>query len=344
MADEGVADARVPAALLASARTLWTRGRRLERTGYLIGVALLVSGLVHLGVFAVDGGPWEGPVSWRKAVTFGVSFGLTVLTVVAVSSFLELTDRTRALLVGGFVAACVVEVALVTMQAWRHVPSHFNRDTGLDSAISTVLAAGGAVIVVVSVGLTICAWRARPRAADSGVWAIRAGLALLLVAFAVGVAMIAKGVVLAATVSPRAAYEQAGSLKPAHAVPMHAILVLPVIAWLLSMHHRPERHRVRLVGLAAAGYALTAGVVIVETVLPVDPLAPPPVLGTLSVLGLATVTGVGLFALAGLPWRAARRQPSTVADSGGPGSATGVRITGGAADRAASGSRGARRE
>lgn len=68
-----------------------------------------------------------------------------------------------------FVAACMVEVVLVTLQAWRKVPSHLNRDTSFDSV---------------------------------------------------------KGVTLERTVSATVAYNGAGWLKPAHAVPMQAIVVL----------------------------------------------------------------------------------------------------------------------
>lgn len=39
----------------------------------------------------------------------------------------------------------VVEVGGITLQAWRHVPSHLNRETPFNSAVSTVLAAGGGV-------------------------------------------------------------------------------------------------------------------------------------------------------------------------------------------------------
>ena len=46
-----------------------------------VGLVLIASGLVHLVVFAVDGGPWDGPVSWRKPVTFGLSFGVTLIAV-----------------------------------------------------------------------------------------------------------------------------------------------------------------------------------------------------------------------------------------------------------------------
>jgi hypothetical protein len=166
---------------------------RLERTCLVVGAVLIVSGLLHLVVFAIDGGPWEGPVSWRKAVTFGVSFGLTVLTLVPVSRPVRMSDRARGLVVGGFVAACVVEVTLVTMQAWRRVPSHFNRETPFDSAVSTVLAAGGAVIVVTSVAVTVLAFRRRPALSGSRVLALRGGLLVFLVALGVGVAMIAGG-------------------------------------------------------------------------------------------------------------------------------------------------------
>ena len=40
--------------------------RKVERMGYLIGVLLLVSGLIHLGVLAISGASWMGPLSLRK--------------------------------------------------------------------------------------------------------------------------------------------------------------------------------------------------------------------------------------------------------------------------------------
>ena len=87
----------------------WVEGRRIERLAYLAGAGLALSGLVHLGVQAVLGGPWLGPVSWRKPVTFGLSFGLTVLSVTWVASFLRIPDRLRVSLLGGFLLASVME-------------------------------------------------------------------------------------------------------------------------------------------------------------------------------------------------------------------------------------------
>jgi hypothetical protein len=47
----------------------------------------------------------------------------------------------------------------------------------------------------------------------------------------------------------------AGQMKFAHAVPMHAIQVLVVLAWLLWRSGLPQRRQTQLVALAVVGYA-----------------------------------------------------------------------------------------
>ncbi len=65
-------------AALVGLRGYWRDGSRPHRAGFAVGALLAASGLLHLVVYAVDDRPWEGPLSWRKAVTFGLSFGLTL--------------------------------------------------------------------------------------------------------------------------------------------------------------------------------------------------------------------------------------------------------------------------
>jgi hypothetical protein len=78
---------------------------------------------------------------------------------------------------------------------------------------------------------------------------------------AVGALMIAKGMMLVFAGDPQAAYATGGTLKPPHAVAMHAILVLPALAWLSSFANWSERRRVGIVLVASAGYVtLTAAV------------------------------------------------------------------------------------
>jgi hypothetical protein len=233
---------------------VWARARPVERASYLVGAVLLSSGAFHVGVFAVDGGPWEGPVSWRKAITFGVSFGLTLIAVTWVSSYLRLGDRARVGLLAVFAIDSVVEVAGITVQAWRHVPSHFNRETAVDSAISTVLAVGGGVLIAVLVTLAVAAFHGDPQLPASMRLALRTGFATLLVGLASGVAMIVRGVILVNTGHQQLAYQLGGFLKPLHAVSLHGVLVLPVLAWLLGHTRHSENVRTRLVAGASIAY------------------------------------------------------------------------------------------
>ncbi|GGN33048.1 hypothetical protein FHR83_001711 [Actinoplanes campanulatus] len=50
-------------------------------------------------------------MSWRKPITFGLSFGLTLLTVVWLSAYLPLSGRRRGWLLGIFAVDCCAEVA-----------------------------------------------------------------------------------------------------------------------------------------------------------------------------------------------------------------------------------------
>ena len=250
------------AAAVQALGAFWTDGRRVERAAYAIGAALMASGLLHLVVFAVDGGPWTGPVSWRKPVTFGLSFGLTLLTITWVGASVRLGDRARTAILGVFAADCVVEVALITLQAWRKVPSHFNEETAFDTAVTRMLAAGGGVLVVTLVALAVASFRRNEEVAPSMRLAVRSGFAALVLALASGAAMIARGVTTVRSGDQQAAYHVVAALKPAHFVTMHAILVLPLLAWLLTFTALPEARRVRVVAFASGAYWVVAAAVI----------------------------------------------------------------------------------
>ncbi|MFK4106631.1 hypothetical protein ACI2L1_42600 [Streptomyces sp. NPDC019531] len=208
--------------------------RRVERLCHATGLLLVLSGLAHLVVFAVDGGPWDGPVSWRKPVTFGVSFGVTLIAVTWVTSYLRVGARPRALLLAVFAADCVVEVGGITLQAWRGVPSHLDMETPFDTAVSMTLAVGGGVLVALLTVFAVASFRHRPSGPAGMDLAVRSGFAILLVALASGAAMIARGVVLTRTGHQEAAYHSTAPLKPLHGVSLHAVLILPALVWLLS--------------------------------------------------------------------------------------------------------------
>lgn len=203
-----------------------------------------------------------------------LGFGVTAITIAWVSTFLRLGDRARAGLVGAFTLACVVETALVSLQAWRGVPSHFNVETAADVMVVRFLTAGGFTLVVVIVALTIAAFRANPAVPASMRLAIRIGLGALVAAQITGGLMIARGMGLVFAGHPQAAYATAGALKPTHAVTMPGIQLLPVMAWLLSFTDWSEERRTNAVLAIAAGYLLLAGAIVVSNVLGLSPQAP----------------------------------------------------------------------
>ena len=245
--------------------------RTVERAAYAIGGLLLLSGVIHLALLVIGGGTWEGPLSLRKAATFGLSFGLTLVNLTFIASFVSLKDRTRTLLLGIFAAACVLETFLVSLQVWRGVPSHFNVETPFDAAVAQSLALGGFTLVAVIVVLAVAAFRAGAALPASLRTAIRVGLAALVGAQIAGGVMIATGMRLVFGGDPQRAYATGGWLKPVHAALMHGILVLPLLAWLTLSRDWDEPTQARVMNAGVALYALVVLVTVVVSAFSLDP-------------------------------------------------------------------------
>ncbi|NMR19236.1 hypothetical protein [Cellulomonas fimi] len=235
-----------------------------QRAMYATAVVLLGSGIVHVGVWAVDGGAWEGAVSWRKPILFGVSFGMFLLSAGWVQGVLARSPRwgwtTTALTAGGGAA----EVALITAQRWRGVASHFNVLTPVDGVIFGLM---GVTIVVFGVGVAALAlWAAlRLRRPAPTVIGVLVGLGLVLVGSAIGGDLLGRGLayVEANEAVPSAVViGLAGSGKLAHAVALHGIQVLGVLALLLGRSGLGPATRTRTMVVCAAGYTVLAGLVI----------------------------------------------------------------------------------
>src|SRR6266540_2480848 len=188
-----LASPSLPGRMRASLLGDWQQARPAQRFAYLVGGALILVGLAHLVAWLAVGGAWQGPVSYRKPTTFGISFGLTTITLAWVTGHLRISDRTRWLLLGPLAAADTTEVAWVSTQRWRGVASHFNFATTLDTSLFLLGAAAIAVTVTAILALTVLAFTAM-RAAPSMALAVRAGLLILLVAQGVGGWMIGHGV------------------------------------------------------------------------------------------------------------------------------------------------------
>jgi hypothetical protein len=171
----------------------------------------------------------------------------------------------------------------------------------LDTVLFMVGGAAIAVTVTVIVAVTVLAFT-RLQAPPSMAVAIRAGLVILLIAQGVGGWMIGHGVGPASdgvtqgltTVAP------AGVMKVPHAVAMHAIQVLPVLAWLLGFADLRERRRAGLMWAATAGYGALVAVSVAQTAAGQAPFDLGPAAVALTLAGAALLAAAYTAALLAL--------------------------------------------
>jgi hypothetical protein len=127
--------------------------------------------------------------------------------------------------------ALLIEVALITLQYWRSVPSHFNRTTRLDASIETTMLC---LILFATGAIFYLTWRTLwLRAIEPAMAvAIRGGMGLLALSCLLGIITSVLGEVSVAEGRSSELWGKAGVLKFPHGVALHAIQMLPILAWL----------------------------------------------------------------------------------------------------------------
>ncbi|MBA3339102.1 MAG: hypothetical protein H0T54_05040 [Geodermatophilaceae bacterium] len=273
------------------------------------GIVLLASAAIHIAMLMILGGQWAGPVSLRKPITFGLSVGLLLWTLGWVFDRLRSRPRMERVLGGTLIMSSLLEVGLITVQAWRGVPSHFNMTTAVDGA---VFAAMGITVAVLSAGLlatTIWAFKESPT--EPGIrLAVRAGLVLILVGLGIGGWMISLGTAYFDRTGHVPDQVQSGAEGVPtfpHAVGLHGVQVFILAAIVTGLAGLSSRTAVRVLRLVVAGYSVFWFWSIVQAAAgraPLDLRGPQTVLAVVAVA--LFVLAAGVF-IAG--WR--RAQTST---------------------------------
>ena len=241
----------------------WIHDRR-EWPLVAVGILLVGSGVAHLVVWGVLGGPWEGPVTWRKPILFGISGGLTSLSLGWAWSKLPWRWG-DAWLAASIAWALLVEVALIDLQAWRGVASHFNRSTPLDSWLYDTMGLLILWVTLIAIDLTVRYLRQPVALPVDMLLAARSGLVLLVISCLLGIWVSVHGDLRVAAGLEPERYGVAGVPKFPHGAVIHAIQWLPMVAWAARRAGFAVRWRVRLVALATAGTALIGVFALVQT-------------------------------------------------------------------------------
>jgi len=261
----------------------------------VIGLLLVASGLAHLGVWAVLGGPWEGAVSWRKPILFGISGGLTSLSLGWAWSKLPCRWG-DAWLAASVAWALFVEVTLIDLQAWRGVASHFNRTTPFDSWLYDAMGVLILWVTLVAVDLTVRFFRQPTGLATDMLLAVRSGFVLLVISCLLGIWVSVNGDMRVAAGLEPERYGAAGVPKFPHGAVIHALQWLPMVAWAARQAGFTERGRVSLVTLATVGTSLIGVFALAQTLAGRSRFDVTPSTGTVLACGIALFV-VPLFAI-----------------------------------------------
>ncbi len=252
--------------------------RMAEGSGPLVALTFASLGLLAVSLLLQLVDPREvlGISTWVKPGKFGASVALTAGTLAVLLRWLQPLTRGMRRAVGVTVSLLALELVVITVQAARGVPSHFNTSSPLNGLLFTVM---GAAITVVWVAFGYLTWRSfrQPFAERAMGWGIRLGLLGMVIGSGLGFLMPrptpaqlesmkagrptpaigahAVGVPDGGPGLPVTGWStEGGDLRAPHFIGMHALQVLPLLGWGLG-----RRARSRARGQAGQAGGVGAG-------------------------------------------------------------------------------------
>jgi hypothetical protein len=282
-------------------RTFWRGSPPLTVTGLLM-LGALAGTLVGL---AVDPRIITGAPAWLKPTKFALSIAIYTFTLAWIFSLIPGWLRTRRIVGWTTAVVMVLEMAIISLQAFRGTTSHFNVSTLFDGVLFSVMGTAIVVQTVSSIAVAVALWR-HPFGDRALGWALRLGMTITIVgaftgglmtrptrqqldAARAGERMLIAG---AHTVGapdggpglPGTGWStEHGDIRVAHFVGLHALQVLPIVAILLARRRVRDAVRTRLIVVAGGSYAALFGILMWQA-LRGEPLFAPDAV-TLTVLG-----------------------------------------------------------
>jgi hypothetical protein len=251
---------------------LWSVDKPLTAVGLLMlgALAAALAGLV------LDPRTIAGAPAWLKPAKFAISTAIYSFTLAWVFSYLASWPRVRRIVGWTTASVFVLEVAIISAQAWRGTTSHFNASTPVDMALFATMGIAIVMQTLISILVAIALWRER-FANQALAWALRLGMVITIVGAASGGVMTrptsaqlaevrATGHMPAAGAHTVGAPDggpglpatgwsrEHGDLRVPHFFGLHAIQLLPLIAFAIGRLTSVERRRVRLVLVSAGSY------------------------------------------------------------------------------------------
>ncbi len=266
--------------LFSHLRSLLARSWAFNRTltlALLLHLALLP---LALALIFLDPKIITGMTAWIKPTKFAISGAIYLATFGWFLSHVQRGRRWTGFAATGVGVALLVEIALITLQVVRGVPSHFNSTTPFDAAVFSVM--GLFIFFLMLINLLLAIWLIFQKLPErTFAWALRWGAIIAFAGMGVGslmpaptadqMARLEAGEVVPAMGAhsvgvadggpglPLLGWStQGGDLRAAHFVGLHGMQIIPLAAWLLSRRRLRARlsegQRLALLHLAGIGY------------------------------------------------------------------------------------------
>ncbi len=302
-------------------RPLWTQlSQRLSKTHrplFISGIFTAVMGLFFMAGIFLDARYITGAPAWLKPTKFALSIVIYTFTLLWMMSFIDTSKHWRKWLVNvlGWVVLTTfaAEWFVIITQILRGTTSHFNISSPLNAALWSVMAIAIMILFITNIVIAVLLLRQK---FDSPVfaWGLRLGLLITIMGLGEGYLMTSptaqqmagwkngEPVTIAGAHSvgvedggpglPGLNWSTVGGdLRIGHFVGMHALQVLPFIAWFVSRRKRfSMRQKIQLVWTAALGYLGLVALVTWQALRAQSIIAP-------DILTLSVFTGIILSVL-----------------------------------------------
>lgn len=206
-----------------------------NRMGYfpcfVVGGLLVALGVFHLPVHYLSDQAWEGNTSWRKPILFGLSTGVTLLSIEWVLSQLRFRPSLKEWLSSLLAYTSLLEVGLITVQTWRRIPAHFNISQPSNLAVSFTIEICLFVLLGGITYITVQCVR-QFKEPNNSQYAIKLGMQFLALGCYLGLAHVVYGYWMVSQGNDPHLVPPAGLPKFAHGMPIHAIQILPAVNFL----------------------------------------------------------------------------------------------------------------
>jgi hypothetical protein len=215
---------------------LYQRNRILAVTGWLHVFAFIATGILLL----LDDRQVLGINTWVKPMKFMFSLAIYLWTIAWFSEYIN-RPRWRIRLVSVVIAVVIIiETACILIQAGRGTTSHFNNATDFDALVFATMGMMIAIDMLMSFMIFLMFSKPHVQLERIYLWGIRLGLLMFLSGGLIGVVMITNGAHTFGGSDGGPGLPvfnwstTAGDMRLAHGLGLHALQIVPLVAWLIS--------------------------------------------------------------------------------------------------------------